>query len=87
MPVHHCCFCNAEEEALLHINYLWQQLSTFFESDQPLPALTPQATLSGCLIDKVSHKESLIDHSLLILKSHVCNSRERHCLNINRLLD
>ena len=90
-----CSFCNKEEEALLHIFieftptpviYLWQQLSTFFENNLILAALTPQTALIGLWSDNANHDEPIINHVLLIFKLHMCNSMEKHRLNILEVL-
>ena len=79
-----CCFCNKEEETLLHIFsqctyviYLWQQLATFFQNNLFLPVLTRQTALHGLWSDNTNHDEPIINHVLLIFKLFVYNSREK----------
>ena len=88
-----CSICNKEEETPLHIFsectyviYLWQQVATFFENNLILATLTPQTALLGLWSDNANHDELIINHSLLIFKLYVYNSRENHRLNIMDLL-
>ena len=92
-----CSFCNIEEETLprifsecVFVIYLWQLLAIFcfflfFENSLILPGLTPQTALLGLWSDNSNHNEPIVNHFLLILKLHVCNSRENHLLNIMNL--
>ena len=92
--LHHYAFCNKEEQTLLHIFsecfsviYFLHQLTTSFKNNLILPAPTPQTALLGLWNDATNHDKPIINHVLLIFKLHLCNSSERHRLNIMNLLN
>ena len=73
------------------IKCLWSDLVHYFQNSLVLPILTPQPAIFGFL-DSINSDNNfkknklLINHILLIFKSHVYRSREKQFIHINNLI-
>ena len=87
-----CSYCNTNDETRIHLflecnatKSLWLQLNTHFHSDLKFPILTTQTAILRIFNDSVSNIH-LINHILLLFKLYIYKSRNKHQVNINKLL-
>ena len=88
-----CSFCHIETETTLHVFHkcsatksLGNQPLLFFETDLDFPDLTPQDALFGFINELDNNLNILQNHTSLIFKLYVYQSRERGVLNLNSLM-
>ena len=86
-------FCHLYDETIKHIflecicaKQLWNHLRLFLTNDISLPILTPQTAVFGFIKVIENNVYKITNHILLIIKLHVCKSRERRTLELSRLI-
>ena len=89
-----CSFCRNSPENLMHLyticpstTQLWVDLKQALEPFLDIDDLRPQSALLGFYSEPHQPPNLLLNHLLLIFKIYIYNSRNKHTVNINELIE